>query len=227
MSTAAPITFSLDADGVGWITFDDPAGRVNVFNAATQAAFAIALDTAANAKALVIVSAKEKIFLAGADLKWLASLPDTAAAANFSRAGQQLFQRLADFPAPVVCAIHGACAGGGFELALACHWRIASDAPVTQIGLPETSLGTIPGWGGCVRLPRHVGVKAALEHILNAQLQPARAALHAGLVDETVGAAELRARAKAVALQLAAEGVPSRAQPPCNANFTTGFHEAV
>lgn len=214
MSTAGPVTFTLDTDGVGWITFDDPAARANVFNVATQTAFAAALDAAAGARALVLVSAKERIFIAGADLKLLAALPNATAAAGFARAGQQLFSRVADFQAPIVCAIHGACAGAGYELALACHWRIASDAPATQIGLPETGLGTIPGWGGCVRLPRLIGAQTALGHILQAQLRPAREAVQAGLVDEIVSAGELRARAKAVALKLAANGRPVRPPPP-------------
>jgi 3-hydroxyacyl-CoA dehydrogenase/enoyl-CoA hydratase/3-hydroxybutyryl-CoA epimerase len=100
-----------------------------VFNAATQGALGAALSAAerdAALQALVVTSGKERIFIAGANLKVLAALPDAATAANFSRHGQQLFQRLADSRVPVVCAIHGACAGGGFELALACHWRIAS-----------------------------------------------------------------------------------------------------
>ncbi|MBI4621900.1 MAG: enoyl-CoA hydratase/isomerase family protein [Verrucomicrobia bacterium] len=228
MSAVGPVTFSLEADGVGWIVFDDPAARANVFNAATQTAFAAALDAAATARALVIRSAKERIFLAGADLQWLATLPDAAGAAEFSRAGQKLFQRLADFPAPVVCAIHGACAGGGFELALACHWRMASDAPVTQIGLPETGIGTIPGWGGSVRLPRLIGAKPALDHILAARLVGAAEARRAGLVDEIVPAPELRARARQAALRLAAEGRPVRSAPAgCEPAVFAGLRAAT
>ncbi len=217
MNPVAPVTFSLDADGVGWIVFDDPGARANVFNMATQAAFGAALSEAAasTAKALIVMSAKERIFIAGADLKLLEALPDAAAAAEFSRAGQASFQRLAALKLPVVCAIHGACAGGGFELALACHWRIATDAPVTQIGLPEVGLGTIPGWGGSVRLPRLIGAEAALGHILPAQLLPAAAAVKAGLVDEIVPVAALKNRASAVARQFAAAGrLRVRPSPP-------------
>ena len=204
MSATAPVTFAVDADGVGWIVFDDPAARANIFNAATLDALAGAIADAERAapRALVIASGKDRIFIAGADLAWLASLPDAATASALSRRGQRLFQRLSSFSAPVVCAIHGACAGGGYELALACDWRIASDAPVTQIGLPETSIGTIPGWGGSVRLPRLLGAKAALDHILKAQLVSAAEALSTGLVHELVSATELRARAKTAALKL-------------------------
>lgn len=211
-----PVTFSLDADDVGWIVFDDPGARANVFNPATQAALAGSLQSAAAsaAKAVVMLSAKEKIFIAGADLKWLATLPSAESATGFSRAGQALFQQVANLKVPVVCAIHGACAGGGFELALACHWRLASDAAATQIGLPETSLGTIPGWGGCVRLPRLIGATAALDHILRAKLLPANDALATGLIDEVVPAAELKSRAKGAALRLVAEKrLPFRPTP--------------
>lgn len=213
---SSPVSHAVDADGIGWITFDDPAGRANVFNPATQAALraATAALAAAPVKAVVVISAKEKIFIAGADLKWLARLPDPAAAAQAARDGQELFSRLAGLPVPVVCAIHGACAGGGFELALACAWRIASDAKETMIGLPEVGLGMIPGWGGTARLPRLVGAAAAVEHILKAALVPAAQALATGLVDEVVPAAELRDRAKAAALKFAAEGLPARNAPP-------------
>ena len=161
-------------------------------------------------KAVVVLSAKENIFIAGADLKWLGELPDSAAAAQLARDGQAAFARLADFKVPVLCAIDGACAGGGYELALSCHWRIASDAQTTVIGLPEVSHGLIPAWGGCVRLPRLIGAHAATKHILQAKLLSSAEALRIGLVDEVVPAASLKARAQVVALRLAAAGKPIR-----------------
>jgi len=211
-----PVSHAVDADGIGWITFDDPAGRANVFNPGTQAALraaAAALDLAP-VRAVVIISAKEKIFIAGADLKWLSRLADAKDAARVAREGQELFQQIAALKVPVVCAIHGACAGGGYELALACTWRIASDAKETSVGLPEVGLGMIPGWGGTTRLPRLIGIPAGVEHMLKAALVPAVKALQAGLVDEVVPAAELKARASAAALRLAAGGPPARATPP-------------
>ena len=97
MSDPTPVTHSVDAEGVGWIVFDDPTGRANVFNPTTQAAFRAAISgLAAKApKAVVILSAKEKIFIAGADLRWLVALPDAAAAQKLSREGQELFASLA------------------------------------------------------------------------------------------------------------------------------------
>src|SRR5689334_1494520 len=117
---SSPVSHTIDADGIGWITFDDPAGRANVFNPETQAALRNATDAlaAAPVKAVVIISAKEKIFIAGADLKWLSRLADPKAAEQAAREGQEFFNRVARLKVPVVCAIHGACAGGGYELAL-------------------------------------------------------------------------------------------------------------
>ena len=210
------VTHSVDGEGVGWIVFDDPAARANVFTPAVHADLraALAALAALPVKAVVVLSAKERIFIAGADLRWLSQLPDAAAVSAAGRDGQASFNAVADFKVPVVCAIHGACAGGGFELALACHWRLASAAKETVMGLPETGIGTIPGWGGTVRLPRLIGAKAALGHILKAALVPAAEAQAAGLVDELVPVAELKARAKAAALRLAAEGRPARRTPP-------------
>ena len=215
-----PVTYSVDSDGIGWIDLNDPAARVNVLNPAVLAALRRVLDALAEqpVKVVVVLSAKENIFIAGADLKWLGQLPDAAAAAQVAREGQALFARLADFKVPLLCAIDGACAGGGYELALACHWRIASDAQATLIGLPEVSHGLIPAWGGCVRLPRLIGAHAAMKHILQAKLLPAAEALRLGLIDEVVPAASLKARAKVVALRLAAAGKPERIVPTVTAN---------
>ena len=213
------VTHSVDGDGIGWIVFDDPAARANVFNPAVFADLraAIAALAAGPVKAVVVLSAKERIFIAGADLKWLSTLPDAAAAAAVGREGQAAFALLANFKVPVVCAIHGAAAGGGCEIALAGHWRIASEAKETAIGLPETSVGTIPGWGGTVRLPRLIGAKAALELILKGTLLPAAEAHRAGIIDELAPAAELKARARAAALRLAVGGLPARPAPPATA----------
>lgn len=215
MSTTQAVTYSIDEAGVGWIVFDDPAARANVFNPENQAALRAAIDgvAALSPRAVVVWSGKEKIFIAGADLKWLARLPDQPAATEAARSGQELFARLAALGVPVVVAIHGACAGGGYELALAGDWRIASDAKETVIGLPEVGLGLIPGWGGCARLPRVIGAAAAVEHILKATLVPAAQALADGLVDEVVPALELKDRAAAAALRFAREGRPVRPAP--------------
>src|SRR5207302_3852138 len=102
----------------------------------------------------------------------------------FIAKGQGIFNRLSDLKIPTVAAIHGASAGGGYEVALACDYRVASDDPATRIGLPETSLGLLPAWGGCTRLPQLIGAEKAAEVILKGKLYSAREALKLGLVDE-------------------------------------------
>ncbi|HEY0946112.1 MAG TPA: 3-hydroxyacyl-CoA dehydrogenase NAD-binding domain-containing protein [Opitutaceae bacterium] len=213
----APVTYSVDAAGVGWIIFDHPTARANVFNAPTLAALDTAiteLTARPTLKGIVVCGAKDRIFIAGADLADLSNLSDAAEAAAYSVRGQKLLSRLQEMRVPVVAAIHGACAGGGTELALACHWRIATDAAATRIGLPEVGIGTIPGWGGCARLPRLIGAAAAAEHILNAQLISAAEAQRAGLVDELVSERVLKDRAAATVLRFAREGLPARGTMP-------------
>ena len=95
--------------------------------------------------------------------------------------GQDMLDRVARFPKPVAVGIHGACLGGGFEFALACHYRVATDHPRTQIGLPEIQLGILPGAGGCQRLPRLVGVRAALDMILAGKSERAQKAFRLGM----------------------------------------------
>ena len=103
-----------------------------------------------------------------------------------------MVSRVETLPKPVVAAIHGACLGGGLELALACHYRVATDHPKTQLGLPEVQLGLIPGAGGCQRLPRLIGARAALDMILTGKSERGAKALRLGLVDELVPPSILR-----------------------------------
>jgi 3-hydroxyacyl-CoA dehydrogenase/enoyl-CoA hydratase/3-hydroxybutyryl-CoA epimerase len=107
-----------------------------------------------------------------------------------------VFNRIAALKVPTVAAIHGACAGGGYEITLACDYRVASDDPATKIGLPETTLGLVPAWGGATRLPRLIGADAAAEVILKGKLYGAAEALKLGLVDEVVSKEQLLAAAR-------------------------------
>jgi 3-hydroxyacyl-CoA dehydrogenase / enoyl-CoA hydratase / 3-hydroxybutyryl-CoA epimerase len=161
-------------------------------------------------KAAIIISRKKKIFIAGADIneiKSLKSKDDFAAAVS---GGQEIMNMIEDLPIPVIVAIHGACAGGGCELSLACDYRIASEARETKIGLPETKLGIIPGFGGCVRLPRIVGVQAALDIILAGKMVPAPKALKIGLIDKMVHPAILEEQAIAMAKDVIGRGGKKR-----------------
>src|ERR1043166_6361650 len=147
---------------------------------------------------------------AGANLHWVESLQTQDRAETMARNGHEFLHEIASFYVPVIAAIHGACAGGGWELALACHGRIASDSARTQIGLPEVVVGVIPGWGGCIRLPRLVRARSALRLIVDAQLVPADMAHKLGLVDEVVAGPRLQERAKEVALEWSRTSIPRR-----------------
>ena len=151
------------------LSLDLPGEPVNKLNAAVKAEFEAALARLRDdpgVRALVIISGKPDNFIAGADIEEFTRLSTREEFERLVSDGQAMLQRLDAFPKPVVCAIHGACLGGGFELALACDWRIATDHPKTQLGLPEVQLGLLPGAGGCQRLPRLIGLTAALSIIM-------------------------------------------------------------
>ena len=121
-----------------------------------------------------------------------------------------MVNRIEALPKPVVAAIHGACLGGGLEMALACHYRVATDHPKTQLGLPEVQLGLLPGAGGCQRLPRLIGLRAALDMILTGKSERAAKALRLGLVDEVVPRSILPRTALAAAERFVRDGMPRR-----------------
>lgn len=179
----------IGADGICVLTFDRPESGANIFDAATMDSLREQLDAIeqdAAIKGVIVISAKKSIFIAGADLKTLLRQAQTGEMRGFIAEGQKVFNRLAALKVPTVAAIHGACAGGGYEITLACDYRLASDDPATKIGLPETTLGLVPAWGGATRLPRLIGASAAGEVILKGKLYGAAEALKLGLVDEVV-----------------------------------------
>ena len=107
-----------------------------------------AIENDPSLRGVIVTSAKKSIFIAGADLKTLLQQAQTGELRAFIAEGQRVFNRLAALKFPRVAAIHGACAGGGYEITLACDYRVASNDPATKIGLPETTLGLVPAWGG-------------------------------------------------------------------------------
>src|SRR5438128_6484211 len=187
VATASMIRREIGDDQICVLTFDRPESGANIFDDATLDELNEHLDFIENDAALrglVIASAKKSIFIAGADLKTLLQQAQAGDMRAFIAKGQKIFSRLADLKIPTVAAIYGASAGGGYEVTLACDYRIGSDDPGTRIGLPETTLGLIPAWGGCTRLPRLIGVEKAAEVILKGKLYSAQEALKLGLVDE-------------------------------------------
>jgi enoyl-CoA hydratase len=152
-------------------------------------------------RALVVTGTGEKAFCAGADVAAMAAMSALEGHA-FARLGHEVLDRLEALPIPVVAAVNGLALGGGLELALACDLVVAADR--ARLGLPETNLGLIPGFGGTQRLPRRVGLGRARELIYLGRIVTADEALGMGLVDRVVPAAELDAHAAALAAELAA-----------------------
>jgi 3-hydroxyacyl-CoA dehydrogenase/enoyl-CoA hydratase/3-hydroxybutyryl-CoA epimerase len=206
--SAAPRSFKVEiADGVATLLLDEPGESVNVVEPEAMREFEALLGRFAKdvaVKAIVLASGKRDGFVAGAKIELMQGLVTAADGEKLSREGQGAFDRLERYPKPVVAAIHGACLGGGLEWALACHYRIATGDARTQLGLVEVQLGLIPGAGGTQRLPRLVGIQAALDLILAGKTVKAKKALKLGLVDEVVPPALLLPVARARAAALAA-----------------------
>src|SRR5881394_2234721 len=194
VATSGLIQREIGDDRVCVLTFDRPESGANIFDAPTMAELGEHVDAVErdnSLRGLIITSAKKSIFIAGADLRTLLKQAPTGEMRDFIAKGQRVFNRIAALKIPSVAAIHGACAGGGYEITLACDWRVASDDPATRIGLPETTLGLIPAWGGCTRLPRLIGEKNAAEVISKGKLYSASEALKLGLVDEVAAREQL------------------------------------
>ena len=181
------IQYRLNEDRVGILNFDREGSSANIFDHDTLGELAAHLDTIeadTELRGLVLVSAKEKIFIAGADINAFSQVEDPEALREIARAGQETFARISDLKIPTVAAIHGQALGGGCEIALACDYRLASDSRDTKIGLPEVTLGILPAWGGSYRLPRLIGLPNALDMILAGKRVAAYPAKKKGLVDQ-------------------------------------------
>ncbi|HEY0154474.1 MAG TPA: fatty acid oxidation complex subunit alpha FadJ [Longimicrobium sp.] len=206
--TGAPVQMDVE-DGIAIIRLDQPGKPVNVISAELVEAMDDILrrleegEADASVRAAVILSEKKGTWIAGADIEQFKDFRTPADAEAASRAGQRLLDRLENLRVPVVAAIDGVALGGGLEVALACTYRIASDSPKTKLGLPEVNLGIVPGAGGTQRLPRLIGVRAALDLMLTGKQLDGRRARSAGIVDEVVPAAILPVVARQVANDLA------------------------
>ena len=177
-------------DGIATLTINRP-DKLNALNQAVinelREAVAQVTDDAA-VRAVIVTGAPGKAFVAGADIAELRAC-DEAAAQALSRAGSDVFLRLERCPKPVVAAVNGYALGGGCELAMACHLRIASEH--ARFGQPEVKLGITPGYGGSVRLPRLIGRGRALELLLSGAMIDAQEAWRLGLVNRVVPADQL------------------------------------
>lgn len=194
-------------DGIAIVTFDLPDAPLNIISRSVKNEFIALfqrLESDQSISAAVLISGKPDSFIAGADIEEFLEWRTAAQAESASREGHALLDRLENLRTPVVAAIHGACLGGGLEASLACAWRVATDHPKTVLAVPEVQIGLFPGAGGTQRLPRTVGLQAALDMILTGKNIRARKALQIGLVHDLVHPAILRDIAIQRARELAA-----------------------
>ncbi len=203
------IHFELDADGIALLTIDVPGQTMNVITPEFSANMATLIEKIANdtnIKGAVITSGKATGFMAGADLKGMSAIVALREDSTQSRAAKifaaaftmnTYLRRLETCGKPIAAAINGLALGGGLEICLACHYRVATDNPKTVFGLPEVLVGLLPGGGGTQRLPRLMGVQASLMYILQGKNMSPQEAKGFGVVHEIAPDAELVAKAKA------------------------------
>lgn len=195
-------------DRICTVTINRP-DKLNALNAQAKSELRDlfeALTTDEAVDVVIVTGAGEKSFVAGTDIGELSALNATSGR-PFAAAGQSVFSRIESLGKPVIAAVNGYALGGGCELALACHIRIASEN--ARFGQPEVNLGVIPGYGGTQRLPRLVGEGRAMEMILSGDPVDAQEALRSGLVNKVVPPSELMATCRALALKIASKGQPA------------------
>jgi 3-hydroxyacyl-CoA dehydrogenase / enoyl-CoA hydratase / 3-hydroxybutyryl-CoA epimerase len=191
VSSAQPArAFDIQRDGdTAILWFDLPGEKVNKFSSWVLRELGGIIDgfaSDANTRKIIFASRKPGIFIAGADVSEFTTVSGPEDAKRYVLLGQEVFTKIQNLKQTTVAAIDGACLGGGCELALSCDWRVMSDSPKAQIGLPEVKLGIFPAWGGTSKLPRLIGLPAALDIILNGKALDGKRAKKAGLVDDTV-----------------------------------------
>ncbi len=197
------VTVTLE-EHVATLTIANPPA--NVLSTAVMTEFNAALDRLAGDASVkaVVLTGGGTFFIAGADVKEIAGLKGAADGERATRLGQGVFDKVAALPVPVIAAINGLCLGGGLELAMACHLRVASDR--ARFAQPEINLGIIPGFGGTQRLPRLVGPARALELCLTGDMITAQTAYAIGLVNKVVPDGEVLKQAQGLAKKIAAKG---------------------
>jgi len=176
-------------ENVAVITLNQPGEKVNTLNEAMMDQFANFLDdleSDVSLKGAVLISGKENNFIAGADIEMFKARESATEIEQLSLDGHKILNRVESSSKPIVVAIHGSCMGGGLELSLACHYRIASGHSKTIMALPEVKLGILPGTGGTQRLPRLIGIQKSLNYMLTGKNIYGRQAYKMGLVDELV-----------------------------------------
>lgn len=192
-------------EGIATITFNRPKA-LNALNHALLDELSCALDTVAgdeNIRVLVLTGAGDRAFMAGADIKELAGM-NTLQAKHFAQRGQTVINKIVELPIPAIAAVNGYALGGGLEMALACDFIYASES--ATLGLPEITLGLIPGFGGTQRLARLIGPNRAKEMIFSGRTVSADEARNMGLVNRVDPPDTLSASVMKTAQAMAAKG---------------------
>lgn len=213
-------------DGITTITINRPK-KLNALNKETIQELHEAFDEAdddKNTKVIIVTGSGEKAFVAGADISEFADF-DVREGTRLAAKGQEiLFNFVENLSTPVIAAVNGFALGGGLELAMACHFRVASDN--AKMGLPEVSLGVIPGYGGTQRLPQLVGKGRAMEMIMTAGMIDANEALNYGLVNHVTTQEDLLPLCEKIAAKISRNSsvAISSAIKAINANFKDGVN---
>jgi 3-hydroxyacyl-CoA dehydrogenase/enoyl-CoA hydratase/3-hydroxybutyryl-CoA epimerase len=222
-------TFKLEVtpNNIGIATFDTPGSSVNLLGMQAMTELNALIDQVSRSslRGLIIVSAKKNNFIAGADVKEIQAIQKEGAIKAYEAAclGKSVFARLEALPIPTVAAINGTALGGGAELALACRYRIATRN--SKIGLPEVNLGLLPGWGGCIRLTKKVGMAKAVELITTGKTLDAVKAWKLRIVDELLDRDANTETLISAAQQIIQTARPKRADGSLEASFARFFLE--
>jgi len=203
------LTLEKTKEGIAIITIDCPDGKVNKVSSGLLDEVAGNLKEISddkNIKGIVIVSGKEDNFVVGADIDELKGMQTKEEVITYITKGHTILNSLENMKIPVVACISGNCLGGGLELALVCHYRMAVNSPRTVLGFPEVQIGLLPAGGGTQRLPRLIGLTAALPLLLTARNLRAKKAKKAGLIDELISQYGAKETAVKKALELALSG---------------------
>ena len=212
-----------DAQGLVWLTFDKQGESANTFSREALQELDAALEEIrlASPKGLIIRSGKDS-FIAGADVEEFTRFKSAEEALSFVRLGWDVFQKLKLLPFPTTAMVNGYCMGGGFELALACKYRVALDDPKVRFAFPEVMLGIMPAWHGVQWLPKLIGPVAAMDLLLTGKAVDAKRAKRMGLVDQAVPLRILENTARMVTLE-----APEPKQPGFMQGLLNGPLKAV